>query len=225
MSLEKNEKSLIYVLDGNESTRKLSVDSLKENGFEVSEFSNGNDLLARAEKKIPDLFVLDWKMPEGPDGLTICGRIKVGTKTRNVPIMMLNSGADDSDVTVALQMGADDYLKRPFNVTELLARIKALLRGRGRLTRIEIKDKILSIGEIKLNLGNRTTTKRGKFISLTMKEFDLFAILIEAGSRVLTREYLMGAVWSPDFGGDARTVDVHIRYLRQKIEDPSKLIF
>ena len=215
---EKTNKNLIYIVDDDENIRNLVSVALKDNGFETREFSNGRDLLEATKTKIPDLFLLDWMMPD-LDGLAVCGRLKLDQATRKIPVMMLTAKVDEVDCILGLEMGADDYLKKPFSIKELVTRVRAMLRGRSYGLTPEIKDEILTIGDLVINLGNRTIKKNGKFLNLTMKEFDMLVSLVNEKSKVLTREQLMNKVWSVDFLGDARTVDVHIRYLRQKIED------
>ena len=215
---EKTNKNLIYSVDDDENIRNLVSVALKDNGFETKEFSNGRDLLEATKTKIPDMFLLDWMMPD-LDGLAVCGRLKLDQATRKIPVMMLTAKVDEVDCILGLEMGADDYLKKPFSIKELVTRVRAMLRGRSYGLPTEIKDEILTIGDLVINLGNRTIKKNGKFLNLTMKEFDMLVSLVNEKSKVLTREQLMNKVWSVDFLGDARTVDVHIRYLRQKIED------
>lgn len=210
--------SLIYIVDDDKNIRELVSVALKESGFETKEFADGASLLDAVKQRVPNLIILDWMMPD-LDGLAVCGRLKLDAATKKVPILMLTAKVDEVDCILGLEMGADDYLKKPFSVKELVSRSRALLRGRTYLFDNGIKDEILTIGDLVVNLGNRTIKKNGKFLNLTMKEFDMLVSLINEKSRVLTREQLMQRVWSVDFLGDARTVDVHIRYLRQKIED------
>lgn len=211
--------SLIYIVDDDKNIRDLVSIALKEGGFETQEFVDGASVLEAVKQRVPNLIILDWMMPD-LDGLAVCGRLKMDNATQKVPVLMLTAKVDELDCILGLEMGADDYLKKPFSVKELVSRSRALLRGRNySLLRSEIKDEILTIGDLVVNLGNRTIKKRGKFLDLTMKEFDMLVSLINEKSRVLTREQLMQKVWAVDYLGDARTVDVHIRYLRQKIED------
>lgn len=210
--------SLIYIVDDDKNIRELVSVALKESGFETKEFASGTSLLEAVKQRVPNLIILDWMMPD-LDGLAVCGRLKLDAATKKIPVLMLTAKVDEVDCILGLEMGADDYLKKPFSVKELVSRSRALLRGRTYALENGIKDEILTIGDLVVNLGNRTIKKNGKFLDLTMKEFDMLVSLINEKSRVLTREQLMQRVWSVDFMGDARTVDVHIRYLRQKIED------
>ncbi|MDR2074208.1 MAG: response regulator transcription factor [Oscillospiraceae bacterium] len=209
---------LVYVVDDDANVRKLISVALKESGFEVCEFGSGVDLLEGVRRKIPDVIVLDWMMSP-LDGLAVCGRLKMERETRIIPVIMISAKEDEVDCILGLEMGADNYLKKPFSTKVLVALVKAAIRRRDCFLPGGIKDEILSLGSLKINLANRTVTKDGRFLDLTMKEFDLLVNLMNEQSRVMTREQLMSRVWAVDFSGDARTVDVHIRYLRQKIED------
>ena len=223
-------KSLIYVAISDKNVRDLVSAALKEENFDVMCFENGASILAQVENQVPRFVILDWTMPD-LSGLEVCGRIKnINKATKKVPVIMLSAGVDnnENDCILALNMGADDFLKKPFSVKELVSRVKAMLR---RETYSDTADEILTIGNLKINLGNRTVVKNGKFINLTMKEFDILVNLVNEKSKILTREQLMSRVWKNEVNKingadstknrmiDARTVDVHIRYLRQKIED------
>ncbi|MDR1240851.1 MAG: response regulator transcription factor [Oscillospiraceae bacterium] len=215
---EKKPFGLVYVVDDDANVRKLVAVALKENGFEVHEFASGEDLLDGVKRKLPDLVILDWMMPN-MDGLAVCGRLKLEKDTKAVPVIILTAKTEEDDCILGLEIGADDYLKKPFSVKELVTRVKAMLRRKEYVNPAPIKDEIFEIGDLKINVANRTVVKSGKFLNLTMKEFDLLVNLINERSKVMTREQLMSRVWSAEFSGDARTVDVHIRYLRQKIEN------
>ena len=225
-------KNLIYVVISDKNIKDLVSPALEEENFDVICFNDGASILAQVENQVPRLVILDWTMPDF-SGLEVCGRIKnINKATKKVPVIMLSAGVDnnENDCILALNMGADDFLKKPFSVKELVSRVKAMLR-RNYSDAAELSDEILTIGNLKINLGNRTVVKNGKFISLTMKEFDILVNLVNEKSKILTREQLMSRVWKNEVNKingadstksrmiDARTVDVHIRYLRQKIED------
>ena len=212
---------LIYVVDDEPNIRKLAALALKEYGFETQEFSGGDELLKAIQRRIPDAIVLDWVMP-APDGLSICGRLKLDKETRTIPIILLTARNDEVDCILGLEMGADDYVTKPFSLKELCARVKAVLRRKEYSNVVNPNNDIITCGEITVNLARRTVMKNGKLIDLTMKEFDLLTSLMLSKGRVLNRDQLMEKVWDVEFCGDARTVDVHIRYLRQKIEDESE---
>ncbi len=219
--MSEKEKGLIYVVDDEPNIRKLASLALKEYGFETQEFAGGDELLKVVQRRLPDLIVLDWVMP-APDGLSVCGRLKLEKETKTIPVILLTARNDEADCVLALEMGADDYMTKPFSLKELCARVKALLRRKDYSEVISSNSDIITCGEITVNLARRTVTKNGNFVDLTMKEFDLLTALMLSKGRVLNRDQLMEKVWDMEFCGDARTVDVHIRYLRQKIEDESE---
>lgn len=219
--MEKTETGLIYIVDDEPNIRKLASLALKEHGFETQEFAGGDELLKAVQRRLPDVIILDWVMP-APDGLSVCGRLKLGKETRTIPIILLTARNDEVDCVLGLEMGADDYVTKPFSLKELCARVKALIRRKEYSNIKNPSNEIVTCGEITVNLARRTVSKNGKPIDLTMKEFDLLTSLMLSKGRVLNRDQLMEKVWDVEFCGDARTVDVHIRYLRQKIEDESE---
>ncbi|MBR0423457.1 MAG: response regulator transcription factor [Clostridia bacterium] len=212
---------MIYIVDDEPNIRKLASLALKEQGFETQEFAGGDELLKAVQRRIPDVIILDWVMP-APDGLSVCGRLKLNKETRTIPIILLTARNDEVDCVLGLEMGADDYVTKPFSLKELCARVKALIRRKEYSNIVNPSNEIVTCGEITVNLARRTVSKNGKPIDLTMKEFDLLTSLMLSKGRVLNRDQLMEKVWDVEFCGDARTVDVHIRYLRQKIEDESE---
>ncbi len=209
---------LVYITDDEASIRKLTSLALKDYGFQTEEFSGGADLLKAVERRVPDAIVLDWMMPQ-PDGLTVCGRLKLDKNTKTVPILLLTAKSEEVDCVLGLEMGADDYITKPFSLKELCARVKAVIR-RNEYSNIPAStDEVINCGDVTVNLARRTVLKNNVPVDLTMKEFDLLTTLMNGKGRVLTRDQLMEKVWDAEYSGDARTVDVHIRYLRQKIED------
>lgn len=214
------EAGLVYVADDEPNIRRLASLALKDYGFQTQEFSGGGDLLKAVQKHIPDAIVLDWMMPQ-PDGLTVCGRLKLDKNTKAVPVLLLTARSEEVDCVLGLEMGADDYITKPFSLKELCARVKAVIR-RKEYSNVSVNDDIISCGDITVNLARRTVLKGEKLIELTMKEFDLLTTLMNSKGRILTRDQLMEKVWDVEYCGDARTVDVHIRYLRQKVEDEAE---
>ena len=219
--MQETESKLIYVVDDEPNIRKLATLALKEYGFEAQEFAGGDELLKAVKRRIPDAIVLDWVMP-APDGLSICGRLKLDKTTKSIPIILLTARNDEVDCVLGLEMGADDYITKPFSLKELCARVKAVIRRSEYSESSESGNDVITCGEVTVNLARRTVMKNDKSIDLTMKEFDLLSSLMMSKGRVLNRDQLMEKVWDMEFCGDARTVDVHIRYLRQKIEDESE---
>jgi DNA-binding response OmpR family regulator len=198
--------------------------NLNRQGYTVVTATDGHAALAVARREQPDLIVLDVMLP-GLDGFEVC---RILRQEMNVPILMLTARTDEVDRVVGLEMGADDYLTKPFSMRELLARVKALLR-RVRLTREEAAaesapasaDRI-EIGDLTIDLARRELTRASQVIHLKPKEYDLLVFLVRHAGIVLSRDLILERVWGWDFDGDSRTVDVHVRWLREKIEpDPA----
>lgn len=190
--------------------------NLEANGFKVNVFDNGEDLLAYSSENIPDLFILDIMLP-GIDGLEVCRNLKQNSNTKTIPIIMLTAKSEEFDKVLGLELGADDYITKPFSVRELVARVKALFRRVNTTT--EPKIEVLSHGEITIDCTRREVYKGSKQLEMPLKEFELLKMLILNKGKVLSREHLLDKIWGFDYYGETRTVDVHIRYLRQKIED------
>lgn len=207
---------LVYIADDEPNIRKLASLALKDAGFETQEFADGDTLLTAVRRRIPDAIVLDWMMPP-PDGLAVCAKLRAEEATRPIPILMLTARGGEVDRVLGLEMGADDYISKPFSVKELCARVRAVLRRKEYLT--PSGEETLRCGGLTVDIARRKVSKNGQAIDLTMKEFDLLVILMRNSGRVLTRDTLLDRVWGVEYFGDARTVDVHVRYLRQKIED------
>lgn len=207
--------ALIYVVDDEANIRRLAALGLQDAGYETVEFSSGGELLAALPAREPDCVVLDWMMPQ-PDGLEVCRRLRAESRWRHIPIIMLTARSDEVDKILGLELGADDYLTKPFSVKELAARVKALIR---RGDYLAARDELIRSGELELDSARHRVTKNGREIALSLREYELLYELMKHPGRVLTREILLNRVWQTDFVGDTRTVDVHIRYLRQKIED------
>lgn len=198
---------------------KPIVDSIKytlyREGYDVVVSYDGEDALEKFKKENPDLIILDIMLPK-LSGLEVCRIIR---RTSNVPIIMLTAKGEDMDRVIGLELGADDYVPKPFSMRELVARIKAVLRrAKLPITSTKAKER-LEFNDVVIDVVGRIVTKRGKPIDLSPKEFDLLVTLAENEGRVMSREYLLSHVWGEDFYGDDRTVDVHIRWLREKLED------
>ncbi len=187
--------------------------NLQSDGYEVVTGCNGLEAVELAKDPDVGLIILDVMMPE-MDGLTACSKIR---EFSAVPIILLTAKADDMDKLMGFEQGADDYLTKPFNILELKARIKALLRRSGKSQ--QPASSILSIGPIKLDLAGRNAYVDGTMVDLTAKEFDVVEFLMRNPNRVYSRETLLDTIWSYDYRSDIRTVDVHIRRLREKLEE------
>jgi two-component system OmpR family response regulator len=194
--------------------------NLVKEGYTTITASDGEQAIEAARKEHPDLIILDIMLPK-LDGLEVCRMIR---RDMTVPIIMLTARSEEIDKVVGLEIGADDYMTKPFSVKELMARIKALLR------RSEMAQQqsdlstsadlsIIRAGDFEVDVERHTASHRGSVIELTPKEFDLLACLMRNRGRVMSRDHLLEKVWGYDFDGDSRTVDVHIRWLRGKIED------
>lgn len=209
----------ICVVDDEDLLVKGIRFNLKNEGYEVVTGSNGLEAVDLARNEKPDLMVLDVMMPE-MDGLTACTKIR---EFSQVPIILLTAKTDDMDKLMGFDVGADDYLTKPFNILELKARIRALLRRSGSAQEQAENANRLTIGDISLDLDSRNAYAGGKLAELTAKEFDVIEFLMRNANRVYSREALLDTIWALEYRSDIRTVDVHIRRLREKLEkDPAK---
>lgn len=209
----------ILVVDDEEHIIELIRFNLETNGYCVIEANDGNEALKKVKEEKPDLVILDLMLPS-IDGIEICKILRKDKETEKLPIIMLTAKSEEIDMIIGLEIGADDYITKPFSVRELLARIKAVLRRTQE--RQERRENVIKIGDITIDVEKHEVTKKGKKIDLTLKEFELLRILSEKRGNVLTRNYLLDEIWGYDYFGDTRTVDVHIRHLRRKIEDDDK---
>ena len=203
----------ILVVDDEELLVKGIRFNLQNDGYEIITGSNGAEAVAAAKENAPDLIILDIMMPE-MDGMTACAKIR---EFSNVPIILLTAKTDDMDKLMGFEHGADDYVTKPFNILELKARVRALLRRSG--AHAEESASTLSIGSIALDLNARNAYRDGKLADLTAKEFDVIEFLMRNPNRVYSREALLDTIWAYEYRSDIRTVDVHIRRLREKLEE------
>lgn len=191
--------------------------SLEQDGMEVTCAYDGEEALQYAKEQSFDIVLLDVMLPK-LTGFEVCQQIR---EFSNVPIIMLTAKGDDMDKILGLEYGADDYITKPFNILEVKARIKAIIRRTNKNTSPKNKDMLLVSGEMRIERDNRRVSIAGKEINLTAKEFDLLELLATNPNQVYSREKLLALVWGADYPGDVRTVDVHIRRLREKIEKNS----
>ena len=203
----------ILVVDDEELLVKGIRFNLQNEGYDVISGSNGKEAVELAKAQNPDLIILDVMMPE-MDGMTACSVIR---EFSNVPIILLTAKADDMDKLMGFDHGADDYLTKPFNILELKARIRALLRRAAAAAPATANE--LTIGSITLDLDARNAYKNGVLAALTAKEFDVIEFLMRNPNRVYSREALLDTIWAYEYRSDIRTVDVHIRRLREKLEE------
>lgn len=202
----------IYLVEDDESIRELVLYALKNGGYEAVGFSGGGKFWRALEQKVPDLVLLDIMLP-GDDGFRLLGRLRENSRYAAVPVIMLTAKVSEYDKVRALDNGADDYITKPFGVMELLSRIRAVLRRAAPQT----PDKILRAGGVALDEARRTVEAGGAPVTLTYKEFELLAYLMRNTGLVLSREKIMERVWGFDYEGESRTVDMHIKTLRQKL--------
>jgi two-component system, OmpR family, phosphate regulon response regulator PhoB len=205
----------VLVVEDEPDIRSLIVHHLERDGFRCRTAASGGEALARVRGTAPDLVVLDLMLP-GMDGLEVCRRLRADPATAALPIIMLTAKADEVDRVVGLEMGADDYLAKPFSTKELVARVRAVLR---RARPGETGTRPLSVGAVSLDPSRHIVTVSGRTVELTPKEFDLLQALLAAAGRVLTREHLLNRVWGYARADEieSRTVDVHVRRLRAKL--------
>lgn len=191
--------------------------SLEQDGMEVTCAYDGEEALSYAKEQQFDIILLDVMLPK-LTGFEVCQQIR---EFSSVPIIMLTAKGDDMDKILGLEYGADDYITKPFNILEVKARIKAIIRRTAKGNKAEKKDAVIVSGDMTIDRGNRRVTIAGKEINLTAKEFDVLELLATNPNQVYGREKLLTLVWGADYPGDVRTVDVHIRRLREKIETNS----
>jgi DNA-binding response OmpR family regulator len=211
--------STILVVEDEESIASFVAAYLRKDGYEVKATASGREALTLVHSEKPALVVLDLMLPD-MDGLEVCRRIRA---TADVPVLILTARDDDMDKIVGLEIGADDYLTKPFNPRELVARVRAILR-RSSGDRERREDEVLEYGELRLDAGRRECWVGETEIQLAPKEFDLLWELVDHRGLVLTRDQLLERVWGYTFAGDTRTVDVHVRQLRRKLGDASPIV-
>ena len=208
----------ILVVDDEKVLVKGITFNLKNEGYQVETGYDGEEAVELAREGNFDLIILDLMMPK-IDGLQACMRIR---EFSNVPIIMLTARSEDTDKIIGFECGADDYITKPFNILELKARVRALLRRSGAAGQRQTGTGALTVGHIRLDPNERSAWKDGRPVELTAKEFDLMELLMRNPGRVYSRENLLNVVWGYEYIGDYRTVDVHIRRLREKLElDPA----
>lgn len=203
---------MIYLLEDDDSIRDFVIYSLNSQGMEARGFGLPSAFWAAVEESVPALVLLDIMLPE-EDGLSVLKRLRSATATRRVPIIMLTAKSTEFDKVVGLDSGADDYIPKPFGMMELLARIKALLRR----TEEEHVERDYSLGGLYVCPVKHIVRVDGQNVTLTLKEFELLCMLLENSGIVLTRAQLLDRIWGYAFDGESRTVDVHVRTLRQKL--------
>lgn len=205
---------MIFCVEDDENIRKLIVYTLESTGFEAKGFEEGQSFLNALETEIPDLIILDIMLP-GMDGMEILSKLKQSEKMKDIPVVMATAKGAEYDKVKGLDAGADDYITKPFGMLELVARVKAVLR---RSQKSEAVNKnVIEIKGISINLNKHEVQAGGETVLLTLKEYELLKRLLQNPDIVLTRDTLLEEIWGYEFAGETRTVDVHIRTLRQKL--------
>ena len=203
---------MIYLVEDDNSIRELVIYTLQSTGFQAAGFSCGKEFWEGMRKEVPSLILLDIMLPD-EDGLTILKKIRNASDTARIPVIMLTAKGTEYDKVIGLDSGADDYIPKPFGMMELVSRVKAVLRR----TEPEQKTRLYELGPIKVDVIRHTVHVSGYTVNLTYKEFELLCYLLENEGIVLSRDQLLSKIWGYDFDGETRTVDVHIRTLRQKL--------
>ncbi len=211
---------MIYLVEDDDSIRELVLYTLHTTGFEAEGFRNAADFWQALEKELPQLVLLDIMLPD-EDGLHILKRLRAGAETADLPVMMLTAKSSEYDRVVGLDSGADDYMPKPFGMMELVSRVRALLR---RAAKPAAEDKLFTAGSLAVDVKRRAVTVDGEPVILTYKEFELLWYLLENRGVVLSRDQILTKIWDYNYSGETRTVDVHIRTLRQKLGDAGALI-
>ncbi len=215
------------MVDDEANIRELISYNLKSEGFLVVEAESGERALEMCKEEKPDLILLDIMLP-GINGLEVCTNLKRNDTTSTIPIIMLTAKNEEVDKVLGLELGADDYITKPFGVREMMARVKSLIR-RCKMQDNNNLDDVTELstiiqGDIKIDTKSYKAYYRDKQLQLTLKEFELLRELVVNKGRVLTRDYLLDSIWSYEYYGETRTVDVHIRHLRKKIGDNGSII-
>lgn len=207
-------KQKVLVVDDEENIRMLVKFNLEKAGYEVLEASDGNKAIETAVNSTPDIVILDLMLP-GVDGLEVCRNLKRHPRTAALPIIMLTAKSDEIDRVIGLELGADDYMTKPFSQRELVARIKAVLRR----SNVAVGNgEELLLGRLRMNFSQYEAWLDNEKLELTPKEYEMLKLLAENAGKVFSREQLLEKIWGYEYFGDTRTVDVHVRHLRAKLE-------
>ena len=210
---------MIYCVEDERNIRELLVYTLETTGFQAAGLGSGKELRELLDKELPELILLDIMLP-GEDGYEILDKLKVDARTKDIPVIMVTAKEAEFDKVRGLEAGADDYITKPFGMMEFVARIKAVLRRSARHS----ENRELRCGALSVQVGKREVIFNGEKIELTRKEFELLQYLMENKGLVMTRNQILCHIWGYDFDGETRTVDVHVRTLRQKLGEAGNMI-
>ena len=210
--------AFIFIVEDDANIREIETIALKNSNYEVKAFENAKAFYKKLEETIPDLVILDVMLPD-ESGYKILKNLRMSEKTRKIPVIMVTAKTQELDMIRGFDEGADDYIKKPFSIMELISRVKALLR---RTVSAEVK--VLQIEELRLEHERHIVSVNEEVIELTYKEYELLRLLMTNKSMVLSREVIMRQVWGTDFEGESRTVDMHIKTLRKKLKEAGSRI-
>ncbi len=216
---EKGCSTMIFCVEDDEGIRNMVMYTLEASGFEVQGFENGKTFFSVLLMNRPDLILLDIMLPD-MDGISILKRLKKDKATKDIPVIMATAKGTEYDKVIGLELGADDYLAKPFGMMEMVSRVKAVLRR----TQPESDQKVLEVGGLALDLNGHIVKVDGQRVQLTLKEYELLRLFMENIGRAFTREQLLLKIWESDYFGETRTVDVHIGTLRTKLGEYGKMI-
>ena len=211
--------ALIYVVEDDQNIREIERFALQNSGYHVEEFGNAKEFYKRITDKLPQLILLDIMLPD-EDGLAIIKKLRSMSETKRVPVIMVTAKTTELDKVKGLDLGADDYITKPFGVMELISRVKAVLRRTGE----SVEEQNLTLGEVSIDCKKHMVTVGDEVCELTFKEYELLKLLMMNAGIVMTRDVIMERVWGIDFEGESRTLDMHIKTLRQKLKDASSRI-
>ena len=212
--------ALIYAVEDDKNILEIEMFALKNSGYQVDGFECARDFYKKLDERLPDLVLLDIMLPD-EDGLEIVGKLRRRPETKKLPVIMVTAKTTEIDKVKGLDLGADDYITKPFGVMELISRVKAMLR---RSQKSQEKDKVLKLGNIVLDREKHSVTVGKEPVELTYKEYELLKLLMTNAGIVTTRELILDRVWGIDFEGESRTLDMHIKTLRQKLKEEGSLI-
>lgn len=210
---------MIWCVDDDDTIRGIELYALEQTGFQARGFANGDEIFDALDTEIPELIVLDVMLP-GDDGMEILKKLKEEKKYMDIPVIMATAKGTEMDTITGLNLGADDYLVKPFGIMELVARVKAVLRRKPKEEDVDNR----TIGMITLKKKEHKVFVNGEKVELTNKEFELLSLFMQNPEIVLTRETIMNRIWGADYVGETRTVDMHIKTLRHKLKDASQQV-
>lgn len=209
---------MIYIVEDDRNIQEIELFALKNSGYQAAGFETAKAFYRAIEERVPELILLDIMLPD-EDGMTILKRLRARAETKRVPVILVTAKSTEIDKVKGLDAGADDYISKPFGVMEMIARVKALLRRSGAQ-----EENLLTCGSVTMDVEKRMVSVNGAPVELTYKEFELLRLLMKNHGIVISRDVIMERVWDSNFEGESRTIDVHVRTLRQKLGEAGALI-